>query len=59
MMKIWNKNTGPDTTYTWYNSVTDIIQKSEFYIIIFLNKQVWTQTCAVQKASVGVNISYY
>ena len=25
----------------------------------FLKKQVWTQKCAVQKASVDVNISYY
>ena len=27
-----------------------------FYVLI---KQVWTQKCAVQKASVDVNISYY
>jgi hypothetical protein len=26
---------------------------------IFFIKQVWTQKCAVQKASVDVNISYY
>ena len=26
---------------------------------IFLIQQVWTQKCAVQKASVDVNISYY
>ena len=28
-------------------------------VIIFLLEQVWTQKCAVRKASVDVNISYY
>jgi hypothetical protein len=28
-------------------------------ILFFTNNQVWTQKCAVQKASVDVNISYY
>jgi ABC-type multidrug transport system permease subunit len=28
-----------------------------FFIFIFI--QVWTQKCAVQKASVDVNITYY
>jgi hypothetical protein len=29
------------------------------YIFYFIILQVWTQKCAVQKASVDVNISYY
>ena len=30
-----------------------------FVFVFFIYKQVWTQNCAVQKASVDVNISYY
>jgi hypothetical protein len=34
--------------------------RSKFDIYVFITiKQVWTQKCAVQKASVDVNISYY
>ena len=28
-------------------------------LYFFVNQQVWTQKCTVQKASVNVNISYY
>jgi hypothetical protein len=30
-----------------------------FSMLFSINKQVWTQKCAVEKASVDVNISYY
>jgi hypothetical protein len=29
------------------------------FFFLFLKLQVWTQKCAVQKASMDVNISYY
>jgi hypothetical protein len=34
------------------------INQRRVYIFLYI-QQVWTQKCAVQKASVGVNISYY
>jgi hypothetical protein len=38
---------------------TIILPHVEFNIILIYKLQVWTQKCAVLKASVDVNISYY
>jgi hypothetical protein len=40
-------------------SALKIEQISGFVNEIYFNKQGWTQKCAVQKANVDVNISYY
>jgi hypothetical protein len=43
---LWNRQ--------FRNILKHLSSRSFFFI-----KQVWTQKCAVQKASVDVNISYY
>ena len=43
---------GPGVSECHYNS-------SYIFMFFFKLQQVWTQKCAVQKASVDVNISYY
>jgi hypothetical protein len=49
--EIYNKNA---------NSLESIINSFIYNMIVILYIiQVWTQKCAVQKASVDVNISYY
>ena len=63
MMKIWNKNTGPD--FKQISRISFLLKKSRTPVSMnfFLKLtsvawgQVWTQKCAVQKASVDVNIS--
>jgi len=43
-----------------YQFLPSEIQDSlKYSYCFFCIKQVWTQKCAVQKASVDVNISYY
>jgi hypothetical protein len=37
----------------------DLLFLLRFLLLLLLLLQVWTQKCAVQKASVDVNISYY
>jgi hypothetical protein len=42
-----------------YKSIQKSIQQTCHCNYTIVTEQVWTQKCAVQKASVDVNISYY
>jgi hypothetical protein len=46
-----------DYLQTWENSSFSLLLL--LLLFFFFIKQLWTQKCAVQRASVEVNISYY